>query len=62
MVVLDGGEFDGPLVSGTALPGNGGDLCLFRPDGVLSADARNLLQDKLWSPLRRPASVSSLCQ
>jgi len=46
MVVLEGGEFDGPLVSGIALPGSGGDFCLFRPDGVLSADARYLLQEK----------------
>ena len=46
MVMLDGGEFDGPLVSGIALPGSGGDFCLFRPDGVLAADARYMLQEQ----------------
>jgi hypothetical protein len=46
MVVLDGGEFDGPNLSGIALPGSGGDFCLFRPDGVLAGDARYLLQEK----------------
>jgi hypothetical protein len=46
MVVLEGGEFEGPLLSGVALPGSGGDFCLFRPDGVLAGDARYLLQEK----------------
>lgn len=46
MVVLEGGEFDGPLLSGIALPGSGGDFCLFRPDGVLAGDARYLLQEQ----------------
>jgi hypothetical protein len=46
MVVLDGGEFEGPNLSGIALPGSGGDFCLFRPDGVLAGDARYLLQEK----------------
>lgn len=46
MVVLEGGEFDGPELSGIALPGSGGDFCLFRPDGVLAGDARYLLQEK----------------
>ena len=36
MVVLEGGEFEGPELSGIALPGSGGDFCLFRPDGVLA--------------------------
>lgn len=45
MVVLDGGDFDGPELSGIALPGSGGDFCLFRPDGVLAGDARYLLQE-----------------
>lgn len=46
MVVLDGGEFEGPELSGLALPSSGGDFCLFRPDGVLAGDARYLLQEK----------------
>lgn len=46
MVMLDGGEFDGPLLSGKAIPSSGGDFCLFRPDGVLAADARYLLQEQ----------------
>jgi hypothetical protein len=46
MVVLEGGEFEGPLLSGIALPGSGGDFCHFRPDGVLAGDARYLLQEK----------------
>lgn len=46
MVVLEGGEFEGPAMSGIALPGSGGDFCLFRPDGVLAADARYLLQEQ----------------
>lgn len=45
MVALDGGEFDGPLLAGIALPASGGDFCLFRSDGVLAADARYLLQE-----------------
>ena len=46
MVVLEGGEFEGPELSGIALPGSGGDFCLFRTDGVLAGDARYLLQEK----------------
>lgn len=45
MVVLEGGEFEGPELAGIALPGSGGDFCLFRPDGVLAGDARYLLQE-----------------
>jgi len=45
MVILDGGEFEGPKLAGIALPGSGGDFCLFRPDGVLAGDARYLLQE-----------------
>lgn len=45
MVVLDSGEFEGPELAGIALPGSGGDFCLFRPDGVLAGDARYLLQE-----------------
>jgi len=33
MVRLDGGEFEGPALSGIALPGSGGDFCLFRMMG-----------------------------
>lgn len=46
MVKLDGGEFEGPAISGIALPGSGGDFALFRPDGVIVGDARYLLQEK----------------
>lgn len=46
MVALDGGEFDGPLLKGKAVPGSGGDFCLFREDGVLAADARYMLQEE----------------
>ena len=46
MVKLDGGEFEGPALSGIALPGSGGDFCLFRTDGVLVGDARYMLQEK----------------
>ncbi len=46
MVVLECGEFEGPELSGIALPGSGGDFCLFRPDGVLADDARYLLQEQ----------------
>ena len=45
MVMLDGGEFEGPDLAGIALPGSGGDFCLFRPDGVLAGDARYMLQE-----------------
>ena len=45
MVMLDGGEFEGPELAGIALPGSGGDFCLFRPDGVLAGDARYMLQE-----------------
>lgn len=46
MVMLEGGEFEGPDLSGVALPGSGGDFCLFRPDGVLVGDARYMLQER----------------
>ncbi|NBC35458.1 DUF3237 family protein [Novosphingobium sp. FSY-8] len=46
MVALDGGEFDGPLVSGLALPASGGDFALFRDDGVIQGDARYMLQER----------------
>ena len=46
MVALDSGTFEGPLLKGTAIPGSGGDFCLFRDDGVLAADARYLLQEE----------------
>jgi hypothetical protein len=46
MVVLDGGTFEGPLLSGVALANSGGDFCLFRPDGVLAGDARYFLQER----------------
>ncbi|MFC4254229.1 DUF3237 family protein [Altererythrobacter xixiisoli] len=46
MVALDGGEFEGPNISGIALPYSGGDFCLFRTDGVLVGDARYMLQEQ----------------
>lgn len=46
MVALDSGTFEGPLVRGVAVPGSGGDFCLFRDDGVLAADARYMLQEE----------------
>jgi len=46
MVSLDGGEFDGPQLSGIAVPASGGDFCLFRSDGVLALDARYVLQER----------------
>lgn len=46
MVALDGGEFEGPLLKGIAIPASGGDFCHFRADGVLGADARYLLQEQ----------------
>jgi hypothetical protein len=46
MVRLEGGEFEGPEISGIALAGSGGDFCLFREDGVLAGDARYMLQER----------------
>ena len=44
-VYVDSGEFEGPQIRGKAVPNSGGDYALFRPDGVLSFDARYMLQE-----------------
>jgi hypothetical protein len=44
-VYVDSGEFEGPHIRGKAVPNSGGDYALFRPDGVLSFDARYMLQE-----------------
>jgi len=44
-VYVDSGEFSGPGIRGKAVPNSGGDYALFRPDGVLSFDARYMLQE-----------------
>lgn len=44
-VYLDSGTVSGPYLNGTALPDSGGDWALFRPDDVLSFDARYMLQE-----------------
>ena len=43
-VYLDSGTVAGPRLNGIALPDSGGDWALFRPDDVLSFDARYMLQ------------------
>ena len=43
-VYLDSGTVSGPRLNGMALPDSGGDWALFRPDDVLSFDARYMLQ------------------
>ncbi|HUK01581.1 MAG TPA: DUF3237 domain-containing protein [Steroidobacteraceae bacterium] len=42
-VYVDSGTVSGPRLNGTVVPGSGGDWALFRPDGVLSFDARYML-------------------
>jgi hypothetical protein len=44
IVILTGGQFDGPRLRGTVLPGGGGDWLLVRADGVLELDFRATLQ------------------
>ncbi|MDT8398144.1 MAG: DUF3237 domain-containing protein [Pseudomonadales bacterium] len=44
-VYVDSGSFSGPRLNGTVIPNSGGDYALFRPDGVLSFDARYMLQE-----------------
>lgn len=44
-VYLDSGTIKGPRLNGTAVPNSGGDYALFRPDDVLSFDARYMLQE-----------------
>lgn len=43
-VYLDSGTVRGPHLNGIAVPDSGGDWALFRPDDVLSFDARYMLQ------------------
>jgi Protein of unknown function (DUF3237). len=45
-VYVDEGTFEGPLLRGRAVPNSGGDYALFRPDGVLSFDARYMLEEE----------------
>lgn len=44
-VYVDSGAFRGPKLNGTVVPNSGGDYALFRPDGVLSFDARYMLEE-----------------
>jgi hypothetical protein len=44
-VYLDSGKVTGPRLNGIAVPNSGGDYALFRPDDVLSFDARYMLQE-----------------
>ena len=44
-VLVSGGTFEGPLISGRAVPGSGGDYAYFRPDDVAVFDARYLLEE-----------------
>ena len=39
-VYVDSGEISGPRLNGKAVPSSGGDYALFRPDDVVSFDAR----------------------
>jgi hypothetical protein len=43
-VYLDSGTITGPYMNGLAVPNSGGDYALFRPDDVLSFDARYMLE------------------
>src|ERR1700731_2268019 len=43
-VPITGGDFDGPCLRGSVLPGGSGDWLLLRPDGVLELDFRATLQ------------------
>jgi hypothetical protein len=44
-VYLDSGTITGPRLNGIAVPNSGGDYALFRPDDVLSFDARYMLEE-----------------
>ena len=69
-VLVSGGEFEGPLLKGRAVPGSGGDYAYFRPDDVAVFDARYLLEEDdgtlillnnkgfLWG--RKPDTMSRL--
>src|ERR1700740_748095 len=43
-VPITGGDFDGPWLRGSVLPGGSGDWLLLRSDGVLELDFRATLQ------------------
>src|SRR5687767_4620573 len=43
-VYIESGVVEGPQLNGTVGSGSGGDCTLIRPDGVLSFDARYMLQ------------------
>jgi hypothetical protein len=43
-VYIDSGTIKGPYLNGKVLPGSGGDWALFRPDDVISTDARYMLE------------------
>ena len=43
-VYVDSGEIRGPRLNGKAVPNSGGDYALFRPDDVVSFDARYMLE------------------
>src|ERR1700748_118119 len=43
-VPITGGDFEGPRLRGTVLPGGSADWLLLRPDGVLELDLRATLQ------------------
>src|ERR1700687_4844439 len=43
-VPITGGDFDGPRLRGSVLPGGGADWLLLRPDGVLELDLRATLR------------------
>lgn len=43
-VYLESGTVKGPYLNGKVLPGSGGDWALFRPDDVISTDARYMLE------------------
>ena len=44
-VYVDSGEIRGPRLNGKAVPNSGGDYALFRPDDVVSFDARYMLEE-----------------
>src|SRR6202165_4857195 len=43
-VPITGGDFDGPRLRGSVLPGGSADWLLLRPDGVLELDLRATLR------------------
>ena len=50
-VYVDGGTFEGPKLRGKVTPSSGGDWSLFRPDDVLSFDARYMLVEEDGTPI-----------